>query len=243
MTSTAADVFEKLNNPAEEAYKVLRTNLSFYGLNKAIKTIAITSYSPSEGKTTTCINLSISMAKSGMKVLYVDADLRKPMLMKNLGSNDFEGLSNYLSGHAELNEIIHSTDIEGFFYIPCGVKPFDPAALLNTERFDKFLEAVQKDYDMTIIDTPPLGSVIDCSIIASKTDGILLVIKPNTVRYKHALMVKEQLEKSNARILGVVLNSVEQRSYKDYYSNYDYYGTKRKYAKGWFKNLVGSKRL
>jgi Mrp family chromosome partitioning ATPase len=69
------------------------------------------------------------------------------------------------------------------------------------------------------------------------------VIKPNTVRYKHALMVKEQLEKSNARILGVVLNRVEQRSYKDYYSNYDYYGTKRKYAKGWFKNLVGSKRL
>jgi capsular exopolysaccharide synthesis family protein len=243
MTLTAINVFEKLKQPAEEAYKVLRANLSFYGLNKPIKTIAITSYSPNEGKTTTSINLSISMAKSGMKVLYIDADLRKPMLMKNLGNNDFEGLSNYLSGHAELNEIIHSTDVNGFYYIPCGVKPFDPAALLNTERFDVFLKTVQQDFDMAIIDTPPLGSVIDCSIIAAKTDGVLLVIKPNTVRAKNAVMIKEQLEKSNSKILGIVLNGVKQRDYKDYYNSYDYYGNKRKYAKSWFKNLTGKKRL
>ncbi len=243
MTASAANVFEKLNNPAEEAYKVLRTNISFYGLSKAIKTIAITSYSPNEGKSTTSINLSISMAKSGMRVLYVDADLRKPMLMKNLGSNDFEGLSNYLSGHAELKEIIHSTDIKGFYYVPCGVKPFDPAELLSSERFDTFLSAVQQDFDMIVIDTPPLGSVIDCSIIAAKTDGVLIVIRPNTVKSKHALLVKDQLEKSKARVLGVVLNEVNQRDYKDYYNSYDYYGSKRKYAKGWFRNLIDSKRL
>jgi protein-tyrosine kinase len=243
MTSSADNVFEKLNNPAEEAYKVLRANLNFYGLNKAIKTIAITSYSPNEGKTTTCINLSISMAKSGMRVLYVDADLRKPMLMKNLGSNDFKGLSNYLSGHVDFEEIIHSTDINGFFYIPCGAKPFDPAELLTTERFNTFLKVVQQQFDMIVIDTPPLGSVIDCSIIAAKTDGTLIVIKPNAVKYKNALMVKEQLEKSNARILGVVVNGVNRRDYKDYYNSYDYYGSKRKYAKGWFKNLKGSKRV
>ena len=243
MASSADNVIEKLNSPAEEAYKVLRTNLNFYSLSKAIKTIAVTSYSPNEGKTTTCINLSISMAKSGKKVLYVDADLRKPMLMKNLKSNDFEGLSNYLSGHAEIKDIIHSTDTNGFFYVPCGAKPFDPAELLNTERFDALIKAAPQYFDMTIIDTPPLGSVIDCSIIAAKTDGVLVVIKPNTVKYKNALMAKEQLEKSNARILGVVLNGVNQRDYKDYYSSYDYYGGKKEYVKGWLKNLIGSKRL
>lgn len=242
MKSLAKNVLENLNNPAEEAYKVLRANLSFYGLNKALKIIAITSYSPNEGKTTTSINLSISMAKSGMKVLYVDADLRKPMLMKHLGTNDFQGLSNYLSGYAEIEEIIHCTDIDGFYYVSCGAKPFEPAELLNTERFDEFLEAVQQDFDMIIIDTPPMGSVIDCSIVAAKTDGVLVVIKPNTVKYKNALMMKEQLEKANARILGVVLNGVNQRDFKDYYNSYDYYGHKRKYAKGWFKNLLAGKR-
>ncbi|HBR03882.1 MAG TPA: capsular biosynthesis protein [Ruminiclostridium sp.] len=242
MTSQLSSILGKLNNPAEEAYKVLRANLSFYGLIKAIKTIAITSYSPGEGKTTTSLNLSISMAKSGMKVLYVDADLRKPMLMKALGKDDFEGLSNYLSGHADLAEIIHSTDINGFYYIPCGVKPFDPTALLNNDKFDTFLKEAQEDFDMIIIDTPPLGSVIDCSIIAAKTDGVLLVIRPKKVKAKNALMIKEQLDKSNAKILGVVLNGVNQREYKEYYNSYDYYGTKRKYAKGWLKSLAGNER-
>ncbi|MDF2591358.1 MAG: hypothetical protein K0S75_824 [Clostridia bacterium] len=242
MTSSSKKALEKLNNPAEEAYKVLRTNLNFYGLNHALKTITVTSYRPNEGKTTTCINLSISIAESGRKALYVDADLRKPMLMKDLGSNDFEGLSNYLSGHTDIEEIIHSTDIDGFFYIPCGVKPFNPTELLNSERFDDFLIFVQQHFDMIIIDTPPLGSVIDSSIIAAKTDGTLIVIKPNTVKYKNALMLKEQLEKSNARILGVVLNGVKNRDYKGYYNSYDYYGSKRKYAKGWLKNLIRSKR-
>lgn len=235
-------MFEKLNSPAEEAYRVLMANLNFYGLNKAIKTVAITSYSHSEGKTTTCINLSISMAKSGLNVLYIDADMRKPMLMKSLGNNDFEGLSNYLSGYTDIKDIIHSTDINGFSYIPCGAKPLNPVELLNTERFDAFLKAVQQQFDMIVIDTPPLGSVIDSSIIAAKTDGVLIVIKPNTVKYRNAIMLKEQLEKSNTKILGVVLNGVNKRAYRDYYNNYDYYGSKRKYAKVWLKNLIRSKR-
>lgn len=242
MTPEAINAFEKLNNPAEEAYKVLRANLSFYSLSHAIKTIAVTSYGPAEGKSTTSINLSISMAKSGMKVCYVDADLRKPMLMKNIGNSDFTGLSNYLSGHAEIDEIIHKTDVEGFSYIPCGVKPFDPAALFDTERFDRFLETVNQYFDMTIIDTPPLGSVIDCSIIAAKADGVLLVVKHGKVKLKNALMIKNQLEKAETRILGVVLNDVNKKSYKEYYNGYDYYGSKRKYAKSWFKNLSSNKR-
>lgn len=242
MMSLTKNVFKRLNSPAEEAYKVLRANLSFYCLDKAIKLITVTSYSPGEGKTTTSINLSISMAKSGMKILYVDADLRKPMLMKSLGNKEFVGLSNYLSGYADINEIIHRSVVNGFFYVSCGVKPFDPAALLNTDRFDAFLEAIRQDFDMVIIDTPPIGCVIDSSIIAAKTDGVLLVIKPNTVKCKNSMMIKEQLEKSNAKILGVVLNEVTQRDYKDYYSSYDYYGRKRKYAKRWFENLTTSKR-
>jgi capsular exopolysaccharide synthesis family protein len=242
MKSSTTNVLNKLNNPAEEAYKVLRANLRFYGLNNALKTITVTSYNPNEGKTTTAINLSISLAKSGMKVLYVDADLRKPIFMKNIGSEDFQGLSNYLSGYADINELVHSTDMDGFFYVSCGAKPFDPATILNTERFDAFLEAVQQDYDTIIFDTPPIGSVIDGAIIAAKTDGVLIEIKPNTVKYKNTLMMIEQLEKYGAKILGLVLNGVNERDYKDYFNCYDYYGHKRKYAKKWFKNLTASKR-
>lgn len=232
----------KLNNAAEEAYRILRANLDFYGMVKSLKTVTITSYGPNEGKTTTCINLSISITKLDKKVLYVDADMRKPMLMKNFGSSDLKGLSNYLSGHSELKDIIHGTDINGFFYIPCGAKPFNATELLNTKRFDTLLNDVRNQFDMVIIDTPPLGSVIDAASIAAKTDGTLIVIKPGSVKYKNGLMMKEQLQKANARILGVVLNGVDRINYREYYGSYDYYGSKRKYAKAWFKNLKGSKK-
>ncbi|OQB20528.1 MAG: Tyrosine-protein kinase CpsD [Firmicutes bacterium ADurb.Bin182] len=233
----------KLSGPAEEAYKVLWANLCFLGFNKVIKIVSVTSYGPNEGKSTTSFNLAKYAAGTGLKVLYVDADIRKPMLMKHLKSLGFNGLSNYLMGHTtDADEIIYSTELDGFFCVPSGAKPSDPVSLLNSDRFDSFLETVWQEFDMVVIDTPPLGSVIDSSIVAAKTDGVLIVIRPNSVKHKNALMVKEQLDKSGANILGVVLNDVDQKSYRNFYANYDYYGVKRKYAKSWVKNLTAGKR-
>lgn len=229
------DLKYDLPETIEEAYKVLRANIQFCEVNRKINTLAITSYGPGEGKTTTSINLSISMAKMGINVLYVDADIRKPMPFKTLVSNNLKGLSNLLMGQVELGEVITKSNIEGFSFITCGVKPENPGELIASEAFGNFVNEVKNLYDMIIIDTPPLGSVIDCAIIAAKTDGAIIVIETNAVKYRNAIMIKEQLKKANVNIYGAVLNKIDKTDYKNYYGGYDYYGSKKKYAKKWFK--------
>jgi protein-tyrosine kinase len=227
------EINQNLSNISEEAYKVLRANIQFCEYDSKIKTIAVTSYNPGEGKTTTSINLGISIAKSGVKVLYVDADLRKPMMMKNLKSEDFKGLSKYLSGYASLDDIINKTNIEGFSFIACGTNPFNPSELISSKKFEELMEKLKDRSDMIIIDTPPLGSVIDAAIVASKTDGTIIVVKPGILKLKNLQMMKEQLEKADAKILGVVLNNLKKVEYKDYYNGYDYYGSQKKYVESW----------
>lgn len=234
-----------LNQTVEEAYNVLRANIQFCESDKKIKTIAVTSYSPGEGKSTTSINLGISMAKSGMKVLYVDADIRKPMPFKYFMSTNLKGLTNYILGQAELEEVINKTDIEGFDFISCGVKTNNPVELISSNKFSSFVSEVRETYDMVIIDTPPLGSVIDAALIASHVDGTIIVIEANVVKCQNALRMKEQLVRANANILGVVLNKISKSEYKNYYGSYDYYNSKKKYIKKWsqlIKNLKNLKR-
>jgi len=168
------------------------------------------------------------MARDGKKVLHIDADMRKPRTYKDVISKLNVGLSNYLSGMVELEEAISSTNIENLNVMVCGPKPPNPAELLGTERFRLMLADLKDRYDYVIVDTPPLGSMIDAAIIASLTDGTILLIEYNTVDYKKASMVKEQLEKANARILGVVINKIPRREFKSYYYyDYDYYYGKK----------------
>lgn len=230
-------VRDNLRIPVEEAYKVLRTNIQFCGFDTNIKTLAVTSCNPGEGKTTTAINLAISMAKSGLKILLVDADLRKPMLAKHLGSLNSVGLTNVISGFAHLEDAVNATNIEGFYFISCGPKPPNPAEMIASTRFSDFLKSVKEQFDMVIIDTPPLGSVIDCAVVAAQTDGAIIVIKANSVEHWNARRVVEQLEKANAKILGVVLNRVSRNDYRSYYHNYDYYGSVKKEEKPWYQKL------
>ena len=214
---------EKYNPTVEEAYKVLRTNIQFCGFDKKIKSIAVTSCNPGEGKTTTSINLAISMAKTGMKVLLVDADMRKPMHVKHLGWGISSGLSNIISRCANMADALNRTNIEGLDYIACGPKPPNPAELIGSPRFKEFIGEACEEYDIVILDTPPLGSVIDCAIVATSVDGVLLVVQSKAAEYCSVQRVKEQLEKVNARILGVVLNKLDKKDYKAYYGYYNYY--------------------
>lgn len=227
MEETSYVLNHEISTTAEEAFKVLRANIHFCEVNKKLKSIALTSYGQGEGKSTISLHLAISMAKANMNVLYVDADMRKPLSFKQIVSSNLKGLTNYLSGQASLDEIINKTNIDGLSCITCGSKSSNPGELILGPVFTKFMEEVTQLYDIVIVDTPPLGSVIDGAIIAAHTDGTIYVIEANKVKCKNALMAKEQLKKANVNILGVVLNKVQKTDYKSYYGNYDYYGTKK----------------
>jgi protein-tyrosine kinase len=241
MAEKTHTIQEELSAPVEEAYRVLRSNIQFCSFDKKIKSLVVTSCQPGEGKSTTSHNLAISMAKTGMNVLLVDADLRKPSVEKLVGQNHTQGLSTLIAGHAMLEEVIHRTSIKGFSYIACGPKPPNPAELMGSEAFHVFLKAATEMFDLVIIDTPPLGSVIDCAIISAQVDGTLLVIQSHAIEYKEVERVKVQLEKANARILGVVLNKMKKSDYKGYYNYYKYYGAEDR-EKGFFNRFKPFKK-
>lgn len=207
---------------SNEAYKTLRTNIEFSGNDK--KVIVFTSSTPNEGKSTVSLSLASSLADGGKKVLFIDADLRKlGMIGRNKVPEELKGLSHFLSGQAEVKDIIAKTQETGLFTIFAGVIPPNPAELLGNRRFEALLQGARKSYDYVIIDTPPLGSVIDAAVIARNCDAAVLVIAANMIRYKFARVVKEQLEKSECPIIGAVLNKVDLKKNK-YYGKY--YGNK-----------------
>lgn len=207
-----------------EAYKTLRTNLEFSGSDK--KSIVLTSSTPNEGKSTVSLGLAISLAEGGRRVLLVDADLRKSVLMgRHRVMNEVKGLSHYLSGQANLSEVVCATQQEGMYMIFAGVVPPNPSELLGSARFLDLIEKAEKEYDYVIIDAPPLGSVIDAAVISKACDASVLVVAANTVSYKFIRTVKSQMEKTDCPILGVVLNKVNMKQNK-YYGKYygNYYG-------------------
>lgn len=230
-------LYDDLNFPVQEAYSTLRTNIQHLRVNGRIKTIAVTSYSPGEGKTTTSINLAISMAKAGLKTLLIDADIRKPVAWKSLSGCFPLGLTNLLMGYSEVDEVIGETNINGLFYMPGGTQPPNPSELLNSDAFIKFIAAIRDKFDMIIFDTPPMGSVIDCALISTQADGVVFVIKSGKINGKTACRVKEQLEKVNARLLGVVLNNIRKSDYKKYFQYYRYYGSEKQNRNKPFKKV------
>lgn len=225
---------QKLNHNADESYKSLRTNLLFCGSDK--KVIAITSCTPNEGKSSVTLNLAISMAEAGKKVLLIDADLRKSVLIGRTRVNEsVKGLAHYLSRQNILTDVICSTNVKGLHMIFAGPVPPNPAELLSSKLFHDMLVSVRKVYDYVLIDTPPLGNVIDGAVIAEECDGSVMVIESGVISYRFAQEVKGQLEKSNCPILGVVLNKVDISKngyYGKYYGKYGKYGRYGSYSKG-----------
>lgn len=213
-----------LSYRSNEAYKSLRTNIEFCG--RDIKVIALTSCTPNEGKSITSLNLASSIAEAEKKVLFIDADLRKSVLLGRLQvMGRILGLTNFLAGQCPLSEIICQSNNAGLDLIFAGQVPPNPAELLGSDMFRGMLEELRNYYDYIIIDTPPLGSVIDSAVVAKECDGAAIVISTNTVSHKFVRSVKEQLEKTGCRILGAILNKVDM-SENGYYGKYygKYYG-------------------
>lgn len=212
---------------SNEAYKTLRTNIEFSGADK--KVIVFTSCTPNEGKSTVTMGLAASLAEGDKRVLFIDADLRKSVLVgRHKVMGEFKGLSHFLSGQAELKDVLVKTQIPKLSVIFAGVIPPNPAELLGNKCFEALLVGARKNYDYVIIDAPPLGSVIDAAVIAKYCDASVMVIAANTISRKFANLTKEQLEKANCPILGVVLNKVDMKQNKYYGNYYGEYGEKQK---------------
>lgn len=210
-----------------EGLNQLKTNLAFCG--KDIKVITMTSSVPNEGKSSVSFDLSKTMAEGGKKILMVDADLRKSVLAAKYHIQGIDkGLSHYLTGQAEIEDIIYETETEGFYLTVAGPLSPDPTSILDSEQFQKFIDKVREDYDYVIIDAPPLGVVIDAVIIGKYCDGAVLVIEQGVIKRKVVQDVIKQLKRGGVRILGAVLNKVDERigaygAYEYKYS-YSYYG-------------------
>ena len=221
----------EIDREANEAYKQLRTNLMFCGDD--IRTVMFTSTHPNEGKSEVSYFVSRSIAESGKRVLLLDADIRKSVMAgRFLPDKNVHGLSHYLAGKDVLDDIVCMTNIPELYMIFSGVTVPNPSELLGSRRFPAMLEALKKVFDYIIIDSPPIGSVIDAAIIGTHVDGAVLVVAYDDVSYKAADKAKTQLEKGGCRILGAVLNRVDMRKgsyYGGYYGKYyGHYGRDKK---------------
>ena len=214
--------------PTNEAYKMLRTNILFCG--SGIKTILITSSHENEGKSTISSEISRSLAEIDKKTLLIDADMRKSVILKkNLKAQNVLGLSELLSGQATIAQVLYNTQDPNFDVIFSGRFPPNPVELVSSEIFNMILNKLKSSYDYIIIDSPPLGPVIDASVISTLCDGAIVVIAAGKTHYKEVLSVKEQLNKSGCKILGAILNEVDsKRMVNSKYYKKNYYYTSKK---------------
>lgn len=206
-----------------EAMKTLRTNIQFSG--NGIHVVMLTSSVPGEGKSETSFHLAASLAQLDKRVLLIDADIRKSVLVSRYQLDKrVDGLSEYLSGQKTREDVIYETNVPNLSMIFSGPYSPNPAELLEESLFGELVSWARENYDYIIIDTPPMGSVIDGAIIARSCDGAIMVIESGSISYRVLQKVKLQLEKSGCRILGTVLNKVDVHQ-----SSYYYYGKYGKY--------------
>lgn len=202
----------------EEAMKTLRTNVQFSGKNN--KVILLTSGHGNEGKSDVSFNLAVELGKAGKKVLLIDADIRKSVYKDRYNiKEDIKGLSQYLSGQVEqIDEVVCKTNYENLYMILAGPYAPNPTEMLGDELFGQLLKAAKQVFQYVIIDTPPLGVVVDAAVISQYCDGAIMVIEKDKTSYRLCQKVKAQLEKSGCKILGAVLNKTPVKG-STYYGN------------------------
>lgn len=193
---------------AEEYYNALCTNIQLSG--DKLKVISVTSVNPGEGKTTTSVNIARSFARTGYKTLLIDGDTRNSVISGVFKSREkITGLTEFLSGTADLSHGLCDTNIENLFVIQSGSVSPNPTALLQSKNFNDMIETLRKYFDYIIVDTPPIGIVIDAAIITQKCDASILVTAIGEVNKRDVQKAKQQLEQTEKLFLGVVLNKLD----------------------------------
>ncbi|OTN89481.1 hypothetical protein A5819_001973 [Enterococcus sp. 7E2_DIV0204] len=206
------------SSPISEQYRTIRTNIQYAMVDRDLKTLVITSSGPSEGKSTTSANLAIVFANSGKRVLLVDADMRKPTVAKTFSLDNARGLSTLLgSRETVLHQVIQNSGVDNLFLLTSGPKPPNPSELLDSRRMKELIQELKLQYDLVIFDMPPVVAVTDAQIVASKTDGTILVVRENVSKRDSLLKAKSLLELVDANILGVVYNGSKNIEDQGYY--------------------------
>ncbi|NIO71899.1 MAG: polysaccharide biosynthesis tyrosine autokinase [Anaerolineae bacterium] len=196
-------------SPVSEAYRTLRTNLDFSSLDKPIKTMLVTSAGPEEGKSTVLANLAVTTAQAGRKVILVDCDLRRPTLHNIFNLKNDVGLTTMVVDDAAMESPpLQDTGVEGLQLVSSGPLPPNPSELLGSRRMEEIIAALLERADVVLFDAPPVVAVTDAAVLATKVDGVLLVINAGGTKRDYARAAKARLEKVNANLLGAVLNNV-----------------------------------
>jgi capsular exopolysaccharide synthesis family protein len=218
-----------------EAFRNIRTAILLSFSGNPPKKIAISSPNPAEGKTMIAVNTAIALSQTGARVLIIEADLRRPRVCKIFHQENGLGLSNFLSGNAELNAIIRETEIPNLYCILGGPLPPNPSELLGSSVFKSMIECLEEQFDHIVIDAPPALGFADAIILSTSVDGVVLVVHGGKTPRETLQRAKDVLAQVNAKILGVVINRVdirksEYKGYGYYYHQFQYYyGEKSKH--------------
>ena len=219
-------------SPVREAYRSLRTNIQFADIDKPKRVILMTSSASKEGKSTTAVNLAITLAQMGSKVLLVDSDLRRPAVHNFFGMEKTYGLTNLLIGSLAFDDVIKRTEIEHLDVITAGDIPPNPSELVSSEAMRKFIVEARSRYDHVLLDSPPVIAVTDAAVLATRVDGTILVVSSGYVNKKEVMRAVSLLRNVKGSILGVVLNALDIKKmfgsyyyYFHYYQYYYYYGS------------------
>lgn len=207
----------------QEAYKTLRTNVRFFLRNKGCKRISVTSAVAGEGKSITLLNLAISVAEDGHKVLLIDADLRRPALARLLVEKATPGLSNVLAGLETVEESIRKDMYPNLDVLFSGDVPPNPSELLGSDKMRELIEELSQRYDYILVDTPPVNVVSDASIVTNLLDGVLLLVRQGSSTKDSVKRAVANLELTGIKPLGFVLNGVDLSRGKSYGYGYGYY--------------------
>ncbi len=206
-------------SPASEAYRTLRTNLSFYSLDDPLRTLVVTSPTANEGKSGTAANLAVTMAQGGRRTILVDCDLRRPSLHTLFGLDNAAGLTTMLLDESQ-EAPLQPVGVDNLWLLPGGPQPPNPADLLGSRQMERVLEGLLQRADMLLIDAPPVLGFSDAVILGARADGVLLVLRAGKTRREDAEQAKAQLERANARIVGATLTDAPlERPLGDYYQS------------------------
>lgn len=216
MTKNLITIYEP-KSPISEQYRTLRTNLEFTSLGSKLQTLLITSTSMGEGKSTTASNLAVVYSQLGKRVLLVDCDMRRPTIHQIFHIDSRVGLSNVLAKRSTAEAAIQQTQLDNLYVMVAGVVPPNPSELLAAPAFREMLDHVKDDFDIILLDAPPIMQVADSRIIAQEVDGAILVLSCESADRDEVVKARDQLLMTGAKILGIVLNRRENHRHKDSY--------------------------
>jgi len=211
-TAAPSDLLITISNPrspVSEAYRTLRTNLQFVSLDRPLQALLVTSPGPEEGKSTVLANLAVAIAQAEKKVIVADCDLRRPNLHKLFGLGHRKGLTTMMVDDEAMSAPpLQETGVPGLRLLASGPLPPSPSDLLGSQRMDRVLATLREHADVVLLDAPPVLAVSDAVILATKVDGVLLVVSAGQTRRESVQVAKTKLEKVNANLVGAVLTNV-----------------------------------